>query len=161
MEKKLTAALNEQINHELFSAYLYLSMAAWSETRNLPGFAHWLRLQAKEEVGHAMKIFGFLVDRGERVVLDAIKKPEADFESPREVFARTLEHEKKVTGLINRLYDLSGKVNDQAATIFLQWFVTEQVEEEKNASAILETLKMLKPDSSAIFMLDHRLAKRE
>ncbi|OPZ90953.1 MAG: Ferritin [candidate division TA06 bacterium ADurb.Bin417] len=161
MEKKLAAALNEQINHELFSAYLYLSMAAWSETRNLPGFAHWLSLQAKEEVGHAMKIFGFLVDRGERVVLDAIKKPETDFESPRDVFARTLEHEKKVTALINRLYDLSGKVNDQAAAIFLQWFVTEQVEEEKNASSILETLKMLKPDSSAIFMLDHQLAKRE
>jgi ferritin len=160
MDKKLVKAFNEQINHELFSSYLYLSMAAYCESVNLGGFAHWMRLQAKEETEHGMKMFEFLCDRGDRVVLEAIGKPQTDFTSPANVFEETLKHEKKVTGLINRLFNLSREVGDNAAEIFMQWFVTEQVEEEKHAAEILEQLKMIKPDSAALIMLDKALGKR-
>ena len=160
MDKKLVKAFNEQINKELYSAYLYLSMAAWCESANLPGFAHWMKLQAQEETGHAMKIFGFLNQRGERVVLEAISKPPVNFASPKGVFEQTLKHEKKVTGLINKLYQASNKAKDSAAAIFLQWFVSEQVEEESNAASILDKFKTLKSDSGTLLMLDQALGKR-
>lgn len=161
MDKKLQDAFQEQIKNELYSAYLYLSMATYSTAANLDGFSHWMRIQVKEEVGHAMKMVGFLADCGVRVILQAIPQPPTEFASPKEIFEKTLEHEKKVTSLINNLYDLSVKVNDHASTVFLQWFVKEQVEEEKNATRILEHLKMIKPDSSLIIMLDRELGKRE
>lgn len=161
MEKKLQDALNEQVKNELYSAYLYLSMAAYCESENLPGLAHWMKIQAKEETGHGMKIFEFLVDRGIRVILKAIPQPTIDFSSPQDVFEKTLEHEKKVTGLINKLYGTSKQAEDNAAQVFLQWFITEQVEEEKNATHILEMLKAIKPRSAAMIMLDKELAKRE
>jgi ferritin len=161
MDKKLIKAFNEQIKNELYSAYLYLSMAAYCENKNLPGFAHWMRVQAKEENTHGMKIFDFLVDRGEKVILEAIDQPPAEFSSAEEIFAKVLEHEKKVTGLINKLYALSKEADDNASQVFLHWFIDEQVEEEKNASQILETIKMIEGECVPLIMLDRELAKRE
>ena len=161
MDKKLLQAYNSQIKNELYSAYLYLSMAAYLESDNLPGFAQWMKVQAKEEVSHAMKFFEFLNDRGERVILEAISKPPSDFSSPKEIFEESLKHEKKVTALINALYELSKQVKDNTSLVFLGWFLNEQVEEEKNASAILEKIKMVKPGSGTLLMLDEKLGKRE
>jgi ferritin len=161
MDKKLEKAFNEQIKNELYSAYLYLSMAAYCESKNLSGFGHWLKVQAKEEQGHAMKMFDFLIDRGVRVALQAIAQPPLDFSSTADVFEKTLGHEKKVTALIDKLYMLSRELKDNPAAIFLQWFVSEQVEEEKNATQILDTIKAIKPDSAALIMLDRELAKRQ
>ena len=161
MEKKLLDAFNTQIKNEFYSSYLYLSMAAYCESKNLPGFAHWMKIQAKEETGHGMKLFEFLVDRGVRVTVQAIPQPAIEFSSPEDVFAKTLEHEKKVTGLINKLYELSKEAEDNSAQICLQWFIAEQVEEEKNATHILETLRATKSNSAAVIMLDRELAKRE
>ncbi|MFC1703765.1 ferritin [Candidatus Omnitrophota bacterium] len=160
MDKKLVKAFNEQIKNELYSAYLYLSMAAYCDSINLPGCAHWMKLQAGEEEGHAMKMFDFLSDRGDRVKLQAIPQPPEEFSSAKGVFEETLKHEKKVTALINKLYELANDVEDNAASIFLQWFVTEQVEEEKNASDILAQLKVVKADAPSMLMLDNVLAKR-
>jgi ferritin len=161
MDKKLQNAINNQIKHELYSAYLYLSMAAYCESQNLAGFSHWMKIQAKEETSHAYKFFEFLNDRGVRVILQAIPEPPADFSSPLGVFEKTLAHEQEVTKLINNLYELSIEVNDNSTTVLLQWFITEQVEEEKHATHIMETLRVIKPDSAAIIMLDRELAKRE
>jgi len=161
MDKKLQKAFNDQIKHELYSAYIYLAMAAYFETKNLPGFAHWMKVQYKEEVAHAMKMFEFLNDRGIRVLLQAIPQPTLEFNSSLEVFEETLKHEKVVTALIDGLYKLAVEAKDNASAVFLQWFITEQVEEEKNANYIIDTLKMLKPDSAAMIMLDRELAKRQ
>ena len=161
MDKKLEKAFNDQIKNELYSAYLYLSMAAYFEAKNLSGFAHWMKVQYKEEVSHGMKMFEFLCDRGVRVELQAIPQPPIEFSSVLGVFEETLKHEKKVTALLNALSDLAKKVDDKASEIFLQWFISEQVEEEKNDTVIIETLKMIKPDSAGIIMYDRELAKRE
>ena len=161
MDKKLRDAVNEQIKNELYSAYMYLSMAAYFDGANLEGFAHWMKVQAKEEYGHAMKLYEHLIDRGEKVLLKAIDQPPVDFSSPLDAFEKTLAHEKKVTKMIEALYALSGKLNDNAASIMFQWFITEQVEEEKTASGIVEVLKMIKDKSQALFMLDGKLGKRE
>ncbi|HTY45492.1 MAG TPA: ferritin [Patescibacteria group bacterium] len=161
MNKKLQDALNKQINNELYSAYLYLAMAAYCESKSLPGLSHWLKVQAKEETAHAMKFFEFLNDRGARVILQAIPQPPAEFASTQDVFEKTLEHEKKVTAMIDRLYAMAQETNDNASEVLLQWFISEQVEEEKNATMIVETMKMIKPDSAALIMLDRELAKRE
>jgi len=142
MDKKLQKAFNDQIKNELYSAYIYLAMAAYFETKNLPGFAHWMKVQYKEEVSHAMKMFEFLNDRGVRVLLQSIAQPTLEYSSALEVFEETLKHEKKVTALINALYELAKQVNDNASSVFLHWFISEQVEEEKNASQIIETLKI-------------------
>jgi len=161
MDKKLQKAFNDQIKNELYSAYLYLSMAAYFEAGNLPGFAHWMKVQFKEETNHGMKMFEFLNDRGVRVELQAIPEPQLDFKNVLEVFEETLKHEKKVTALINALYDIAAKADDKAAQVFLQWFINEQVEEEKNATQIIQTLKSIKPEGAALIMLDRELAKRE
>jgi len=161
MDKKLQKAINEQIKNEFYSSYLYLSMAAYFESVNLEGFAHWMKIQAKEEQGHGMKFFSFLNDRGVRVALQAISQPPTDFASAEDVFAQTLEHEKKVTNLLEKLQDLAKDLNDHSAIVLLNWFITEQVEEEKNATKIVETIKMLKGNVPALIMLDRELAKRE
>ncbi len=153
-------ALNEQIKHELESAYLYLSMAAYFESVSLQGFAHWMRLQHQEETAHGMKLFDYLNDRGGRVILQAIEQPKTDFQSSLEVFEQALAHEKKVTALINNLYDLAIKQNDHATQIHLQWFITEQVEEEKNAQDVVDKLKMAADHPGALFLLDQQLASR-
>jgi ferritin len=152
--------VNDQIKHEMFSAYLYLSMSAHFEASNLPGFAKWMRIQAQEETGHAMKFFDFLVDRGGKITLEAIAQPPVDFGTPQAIFEQVLEHEQFVTARINTLYALAVKENDFASQVFLNWFVTEQVEEEKNATSILETLKMIGDRSTAIYQLDRHVGKR-
>jgi ferritin len=160
LSKAMQDAINEQIKNELYSAYLYLSMAAYSEAANLPGFAQWMKVQSQEEVEHAMKFFDFVNERGGRVVLQAIDQPPVEFESPLDIFEKTLEHERKVTGLIHRLYELALKENDYAAQVMLHWFIEEQVEEEQNAAQILETLQMVGDKTQALFMLDRELGKR-
>ena len=161
MDKKLQKAFNDQIKNEFYSAYLYLSMAAYFEAHNLAGFAHWMKVQFKEEQAHGMKMFEFLNDRSVRVVLQAIPQPSFDFSSPLEIFEETLKHEKKVTGLINDLLTIAREIKDTAAEVFLQWFISEQVEEEKNATVIIDTLKAIKTEGPALIMLDRELAKRE
>lgn len=158
--KKLEVKINDQINKELYSAYLYLSMAAQFEAENLPGFASWMKKQAAEEQEHAMKFFGYVNERGGRVVLEAIEKPETEFGKPVEVFAEVLAHEQKVTGLINDLYALALEEKDYASQSFLQWFIDEQVEEEASAGGILESLKMIGDKGHALLMIDHQLGAR-
>ena len=158
--KAVQEAMNEQIKNELYSAYQYLAMAAYCESANLPGFAHWMRTQAREETEHAMKFYDFILDRSGQVVLQAIDQPVAEFSSPLEVFERALEHEQEVTAMINDLYGLAVRENDYASQTFLQWFVTEQVEEEKNAGDVVETLRMIGDKSEALFLLDRELAGR-
>jgi ferritin len=158
---KMLEALNEQINAELYSAYLYQAMAAQFEADNLKGFAHWMDVQAKEEQNHARKIYEFLVDRGGRVALKAIAAPPVEWKSPLQIFEESYAHEQKVTGLIHNLVDLARAEKDHAAEVFLAWFVTEQVEEEANASEIVERLKLLKDHAQGLFMLDAHLGKRE
>ncbi len=160
MNKKLLEEMNLQINKEIFSGYLYLAIAAYFENQNLGGFAHWMRMQAEEELEHGMKFFDFLVDRGEKVELLEIEKPESGFGSPTEVFAKVLEHEQYVTNRINLLYELAENEKDYATQVFLNWFVDEQVEEEKNASEILGYLKKVGDSGNALLMLDQRLKSR-
>jgi ferritin len=161
MDKQLEKLIQDQIKNEWYSAYLYLSMAAYFETINLEGFAAWMYKQAGEEQAHGKKMFDFLVDRGVKVVLQAIAQPPADFASPVDVFEKSYEHEQKVTALINGIADQADKANDHPTKVFIQWFITEQVEEEKNASRILDMLKKIPPNSAGIFQLDHQLGKRE
>lgn len=160
LSKEMQDALNEQINKELYSGYLYLSMSAYCESVNLPGFAHWMRAQALEEQEHAMKMFEFVVDRGGRVVLKAIDQPPAEFESPTAVFEQTLKHEEYVTSLIDDLYARAVQEKDYASQVFLQWYVTEQVEEEKGASEILERLRMVGDKAQGLALIDRELAAR-
>lgn len=158
LSKSIQKALNGQIQKEFSSSYLYLAMAAYCETKNLPGMASWLKVQAQEEWGHGMKILDYINDRGGTVTLQAIEQPPAEFGSPVDVFKAVLEHEQNITAAINDLYALAIKENDYATQIMLQWFITEQIEEEKNASDTLELLKMA---GEHVIVLDHRLGKRE
>ena len=160
LKQKLQDAINEQINKELYSSYLYLSMSAYCESVNLSGFGHWMRAQAGEEQGHALKLYRYVVETGGRVWLKAIDEPPAEFDSPLDVFEKTLAHEEKVTGLINGLYALALSENDYATQIFLQWFVSEQVEEESNATQIVELLKAIGDYPQGLIMLDRQLAAR-
>jgi ferritin len=153
-------ALNDQVQKELHSAYIYLSMAAYFEAENLPGAAHWMRSQAGEEQEHAMKIFDFIQDRGGRVTLQAIDAPPATFASPLAVFEASYAHEQKVTKSIHDLYALAVKEADYPTQVMLQWFIDEQVEEEKNASAIMAQLQMVGDSPAALFMIDRQLAAR-
>jgi len=160
LSKSIQDAINEQIKHELASAYLYLSMSAYCEANNLPGMARWLRTQWEEEQTHVMKLFDYVNERGGRVVLDAIEKPPADFKAPLDIFQQVFVHEQKVTSLIHRLYEVALKENDYPTQVELQWFIKEQVEEEKNATAIVEQLKMAKDNTSVLLMLDRQLGSR-
>ncbi|MBN1886920.1 MAG: ferritin [Thermoflexales bacterium] len=160
LSKSVQDAINEQIKHELYSAYLYLSMSAHFETANLPGFANWMRVQSQEETLHAMIFFDYVNERGGRVVLHAIDQPPAEFGSPLSIAQQVLEHEQKVTSLIHQLYALAVKENDYPSQIKLQWFVTEQVEEEKNADEIIQRLKMVGDNLNALLVLDRELAQR-
>jgi ferritin len=150
-----------QINAELHSAYLYLAMASWFESENWGGFAQWLKAQAKEEMGHAMKFYGFLNDRGAHVVFDAIKAPQNAWKDPLDAFKAVAKHEAYITARINKLVALAAKQNDTASQIFLQWFVTEQVEEEKHADEIVRMLALIKNAPHGLFMLNAQLGKRE
>ena len=158
--KKMQGALNEQINAELYSAYLYLSMVAYFESINLPGFASWMRAQTQEEVVHAMKIYDYVNERGGRVVLKSIGEPQAEWKSPLDAFEAAYEHEQKVTGLINGLVNLAIEEKDHAANMFLQWFVNEQVEEESSADAIVQKLKLMADAPGGMYMLDNEMGQR-
>ena len=160
LPKKVQDALNQQINHELYSSYLYLAMAAHFDCTNLPGFAHWMRVQSREETEHGMKFFHYVNERGGRVVLDAIAKPPTDFKTPLDTMKKVLEHEKKVTGTIEALYELSLKEKDYATQVLLHWFIKEQVEEEKNATEIVEMLKAIGDAPAGLAMLDSKLGGR-
>jgi ferritin len=161
LNKNVEAAMNEQINHELYSAYLYLSMSAHCESNNLGGTAHWLAAQATEEQEHAMKFFAYIHDRGGKVTLQAIPQPASEFGSLMDIFQQVAEHEAKVTSLITKLYELAVKESDYASQTMLQWFITEQVEEEKNAAQIVDYLRMLGSQGTALFMVDRWLGERK
>jgi ferritin len=154
-------ALNGQVNAELYSSYLYLSMNAYFKSVNLDGFANWMYAQAQEELMHAMKIYDFINQRGGRTLLAAIEAPPDQWDSPLAVFEDTLKHEKKVTGLINGLVDIAMEERDHATQIFLQWFVTEQIEEEESVGNVLEQLKLLGDAKQGLFMIDRELATRQ
>jgi ferritin len=160
LSNTLESALNEQIKHELYSSYLYLAMSAHCASANMPGAAKWLGMQAKEEQSHAHKIFEFILDRGGKVTLQAIPQPPATYTSLLDVFEQVQKHEATVTGLINRLYETAAKENDYAGQFFLQWFVSEQVEEEKTAASIVDTLRSVGTQGAALFMVDRMLAAR-
>ncbi|MFP4473338.1 MAG: ferritin [Candidatus Omnitrophota bacterium] len=160
MDKKLYEVMNEQITKELFSAYLYLAMAADLEEKGLPGMAQWMKVQSREEITHGMKIFDYLNDRGEKVVLKGFEQPQSGYPSVKGIFEETLKHEQKVTASINTVYSTALDVKDHAAVGFMQWFVDEQVEEEKSASDILAKLSYIKENSMGILMLDKELGAR-
>jgi ferritin len=160
LTQKVEKAFNEQVNAEMYSSYLYLSMSAHFASRSLNGFAHWMRMQADEESMHAMKFFDFILDRGGKPTLKAIEAPPADFGTPSEAFTTVLEHERKVTALIHGLVDVTAKEGDHASAPFLQWFVSEQIEEEKNAQEIVDQLKLVSDQPASLFMLDQMLGQR-
>jgi ferritin len=161
MDKKLVEELNKQMNAEFYSSYIYLGMAAYFESENLKGFANWMHVQSHEEWGHGMKFYKFLMERGEKVSMPKIDGVETEYPSALKVFEEAYKHEQLVTSLINNLVDLSRKVGDLPTEIFLQWFVTEQVEEEASASEIVEKLKLIGDNMNGLFMMDSQLGNRK
>jgi ferritin len=160
LNEKMEEALNEQINREIYSAYLYLSMSAYSTNKGLKGIANWFMVQYQEEMTHAMKIYDYINNQGGQVKLMTIEQPPTEFGSPLEMFEKTLKHEKFVTKCINDLVNLAIKKNDHATKIFLQWFVTEQIEEEANDKDIIAKLKLSGKEGNGLFMIDKELATR-
>jgi len=160
LTEKMQTALNGQLNAELYSSYLYLSMNAYFKSVNLDGFANWMYYQAQEELEHSLKFYDFVIQRGGKVVLSQIEAPQTEWDSPMAVFEATLAHEQKVTGLINDLVEIAHEERDHATTIFLQWFVSEQVEEEESVGGVLEQLKLMGDAKGGLFMIDRELAKR-
>ncbi|TET64406.1 ferritin [Candidatus Bathyarchaeota archaeon] len=160
LSERMTEALNKQINREIYSAYLYLSMSADSTFKGLKGFANWFMVQYQEEMTHAMKIYDYINNQGGQVKLMAVEQPPMEFGSPLEIFEKTLEHEKFVTKCINDLVNLAIDQKDHATKIFLQWFITEQIEEEANDNDIIATLKLVGKEGNGLFMIDKELATR-
>ncbi|WPD20771.1 MAG: ferritin [Candidatus Electrothrix scaldis] len=160
LKKKMLKALTRQINEEMYSGYLYLSMESYFHSISLSGFANWMRVQSQEELTHAMKFYDYVNERGGRVILDTIKQPDAEWETPLAAFEQIMAHEEKVTSLINELMDLAIAEQDHATKIFLQWFVSEQVEEEASVGEVLNKLRLIQDDSSGLFMVDAELAQR-
>ena len=160
LSETMNSELNGQINAEIFSSYLYLSMSGWFESKGLSGFAHWMRLQAQEETAHAEKFFDFVHERNGRVILEAIDKPESEWQSPLDAFKAALHHEEFISGKINDLVNVAIDERDHATNNFLQWFVAEQVEEEATAGGIVDRLSLIGDDSAGLFALDLEMAKR-
>ena len=160
ISEKLEKAFNDQINKELYSEYLYLSMQAYFERLNLKGFVNWMNVQVQEEHAHAMGMFNYVHERGGKVELEAIDKPQVEWNSPLHVFEEVLKHEEFVTSRSNALMDVAEEVKDRAALSFLDWYLKEQVEEESNVGGVLATLKLIKDDAKALLMLDKELAAR-
>ncbi|MFH1877679.1 MAG: ferritin [Candidatus Omnitrophota bacterium] len=160
ISKKMLESINEQINKELYSAYFYAGMASYAFSGGLKGMANWFTVQTQEELSHARKFYNYVNDQGERVRLKAIDEPPQDFTSPLDLFEKTLEHEKKVTASINNLVTLAKKENDHATEIFLQWFVSEQVEEESSAAEVMQQLKLVGKEGNGLFMIDKELGLR-
>ncbi|MBF0478434.1 MAG: ferritin [Candidatus Omnitrophica bacterium] len=161
MDNKVSSLLNDQVTKEFDSAYVYLAMAAYFESKGLSGMASWMQVQYGEEMKHGMKFFGYLNARGIKVSLGALPKPVADFGSVREVFEKSLAHEKLITASINKIYETAMEVNDHATTTFLQWFISEQVEEEKTAKDILVKLDQINDSSMGLIFLDKELGSRK
>ena len=157
---KMAQALNDQINAELFSSYLYLSMSSYAAHVGLPGCANWFYIQAQEELTHVQRFYEYINSQGQRVILGAIEKPKSEFDSALSMFEETLEHEQIVTGLVNDLVNLARDERDYATEIFLQWFVSEQVEEEENASDNIAKLKLAGDQGGGLFMIDKELGAR-
>ena len=160
LKERIEKALNEQLNAETYSAYLYLSMAAYFEHKGLKGFANWMETQALEELTHAKKFYDFINERGGRVKLDKIDAPQTEWKDPLDAFNAALKHEEYITSRINNLAALAEEEKDRATIIFLQWFVSEQVEEEANVKDIVDKLELVKDSPNGIFMLDRELAQR-
>jgi len=160
ISKKIEKEINEQINAEFWSAYLYLSMSAYFVSRNLPGFANWMQIQYQEEISHALKFFNYLNERGGRVILTPIKEVKKEWKDEIEVFQETLKHEQHVTFLINNLVNLAIEEKDHASNNMLQWYVSEQVEEEANVDEILQQLVLLEGNKFGLLMLDRELKQR-
>lgn len=160
ISKKMAEALNKQVNAEFYSLYLYLQMAAYFASKNFTGMESWMRLQAAEEYSHAMKFFDYLIEVGADVTLAAIEKPEANWETPLAVFEAAHKHELHVTKLINDLTDIAVSEKDHATNIFLQWFVTEQVEEVSTVEEIIQKFKLIGDNNAGLYMLDMELGKR-
>jgi len=157
---KMLKTLNKHLNEEMFSSYLYLSMSAYFETKNLKGFANWMRLQSQEEYMHAMKFYSYIIQVGGNVTLAQINAPKTSWKNHMEVFKETLEHEKYITELINKLVDLAIQEKDHATNNFLQWFVNEQVEEVATAEDIVNKLEMISDNKNGLFLIDRELGAR-
>jgi ferritin len=160
LKEQIQDAINDQINAELYSSYIYLAMAAYFESINLPGFAKWMELQAVEENLHAMRFYKYVNDRGGRVWFKAVETPRGDWDGPADVFQNTLDHERYVSERIHKLVDLAREERDHPTENMLQWFVSEQIEEEANAEAILAQLQRMGDAKAALFMLDRELGVR-
>jgi ferritin len=158
--KKMETALNEQINAEMYSAYLYLAMAAHFESENLSGFAKWMRVQTQEETAHAMKLFEYVGERGGKVTLKVIDAPPAQWKSPLAAFEASYKHEQFITDRINKLTELAAEQKDHATGVLLQWYIKEQVEEEASVDRIVRTLKATNEAPGALYMIDRELGQR-
>jgi ferritin len=161
ISKKLSEEINNQINYELYSGYIYLSMASWFEEHNLDGMAHWMKVQAKEEYEHAMRFWDHIVDRGGRVFLTTIEEPKKDWKSALEAWEDAYQHEMKVTKRIFKIGQIADEEGDRSAIPLLQWFYNEQVEEEEQTMKVRDLLKLIGDKTNALFMLDTRLGQRE
>ncbi len=161
ISKKLEEAINDQINFEFYSSYIYLAMSAWFKDQNYNGFARWMEIQAREETFHAMKFFNFIFDRGGKVELKAIKQPHGEWKQPLDAFKHAFEHEQTVTSRISNLMDLALQERDHVAAALLQWFITEQIEEEASVRNIVDQMKMMGESKDSIFMLDRELNARQ
>ena len=160
LSKSVQDAINEQIKQEFYSSYLYLSMSAYCDSINLKGSASWMRLQAQEELSHAMKFFDYVSDRSGRVALQAVSQPPAEFKSLQEIFEQALDHEREISRRIHEIYNLAVQEKDYPTQVMLQWFVEEQVEEEKSAEEVVNNLKLIGNNPAGLFMLDGRLGSR-
>jgi ferritin len=160
LAKKVEETMNEQLAIELQSSYVYLGMSSYCESASLPGCAQWLRAQAQEEYDHAMRFYGFITDRGARVRLRNLDAPPTDYPSALAVFEKALDHERSVTGSINKLYELVAKERDFASQAWLDWFATEQVEEEKTVGHIVDQIKMAGDKADVLFFIDRELGGR-
>ncbi|MCK5124657.1 MAG: ferritin [candidate division Zixibacteria bacterium] len=160
ISKKMEDAFNDQITAEFYSAHLYLSMSAYLESIDLPGCAHWMRIQYQEEVSHASKMFDYLIERDGRAIIKGLDAPQVEWKSILDIFKATFEHEQNVTGLINNLVDLALAEKDHASNIFLQWFVNEQVEEESTVKGIIQQLKLLGDSKAGLFQMDREMRQR-
>lgn len=160
LSERMVKALNDQINAELHSAYLYLAMSAHFADTNFPGFAHWMRLQAQEELGHAMKFYDYIIERRGRVQLTTLEAPAATWETPLAAFEEAFKHEQYISGRINKLASLALEEHDHATGSFLKWFVDEQVEEEASVDAVVQDLKRVQDFPAGLFMMDRELGQR-
>lgn len=160
LSKTIEETFNDQLNYEMYSANIYMAMAAWFDSQNLVGFAHWMKVQYEEEMFHAMKFYNFINERGGRVVMKAIAEPSNEWDSPLAAFENALAHERIVTGRINELVVQATDEKDHASVNFLQWFVGEQVEEESNVDGVIQQLKLVEGAPGGLFMLDRELGQR-